>query len=98
MTTSTEPRFLGAYDFDGDPDALLAGYDRLVAQFPEGMILFQACIRRSDGVTVYDACPDEATFADFSTSDGFAQAIADAGLPAPRVTRLGHVHRAVLEP
>ena len=97
-TTSTATRFLGAYEFDGDPDELIAGYDRLAAQLPEGLILLQTVIRRDGGITIYDACPDQATFADFSASEGFAKAVADAGLPEPRVTQLGEVHRAILQP
>ena len=96
-TTSTATRFLGSYEFDGDADELLAGYDRLGTQFPEGMILLQTCIRRDGGITVFDACPDQATFAEFSTSEGFAKAVAEAGLPEPRVTQLGQVHKAILQ-
>ena len=97
-TTSTANRFLGSYEFDGDPDELIAGYDRLTAQFPEDVILLQTVIRRDGGITVYDACPDQPTFADFSTSEMFAKALAEAGLPEPRVTQLGEIHKAVLQP
>ena len=41
--------FLGAYHFDGEPPALLAGYDRLVAQFPPGAIDLNVCVARDHG-------------------------------------------------
>jgi hypothetical protein len=90
--------FLGAYRFAGDPDELLAGYDRLIALLSEhgAQLLLQACISDDTGITVFDACPSREVFAGFSTSDDFAGAIAAAGLPAPTVTHLGEVHRAQL--
>ncbi|WP_426573863.1 hypothetical protein [Aquihabitans sp. McL0605] len=81
---------LATYDFDGDPYALQAGYERLVAAFDDEVIL-NLCVSRPDGITVYDACPTLADFEAFSTSDAFAQALAAAGLPEPRTTSLGTV-------
>jgi hypothetical protein len=95
-TTSTDTGFLGSYDFDGDPDVLVGAYDRLMAQLPEDAILLNVCYRRASGITILDACPDRQTFAAFSTSDDFAQALAGVGLPSPTVTQLGQVHRAAL--
>jgi hypothetical protein len=87
--------FLGMYRFDGDPAELVAAYDRLIAGFPPGMIELQLCVRRPDGITVFDTCPSAEVFAEFSTSEGFAGALRAAGLPTPTVEPLGDVHHAI---
>ena len=86
--------FLGVYHFDGDPAALLAGYDRLLAQFPPNAFDLHACVVRSEGISVYDACPDRPTFEQFSGSPEFHATIRSVGLPSPRVEQLGEVHAA----
>jgi len=48
--------------------------------------------RKAD--TVLDACPDLATHQAFVTSPEFQGALAQAGLPAPRIEILGEVHFA----
>jgi hypothetical protein len=88
--------FLGSYHFDGDPVALAAAYDRLMQMMPPEQIDLHVCVTRDDGITIYDACPDRDTFAAFSTSADLAGAFAAAGLPSPRVERLGEVHLAKL--
>ena len=84
--------FLGVYRFDGDAEVLAEGYDRLVASIPAGMIALQVCIKTDQGISVFDTCPSQEVFAEFSTSAGFAAAVEAAGLPAPTVERLGDVH------
>jgi hypothetical protein len=88
--------FLGAYHFAGATPELLAGYDRLMAQFPPGAIDLNVCIAHDDGITVFDACPSRDVFAEFSQSAEFRAAVAAVGLPAPRVEQLGDVHAATL--
>jgi hypothetical protein len=88
--------FLGAYHFDGDPDALAAAYRRLVEGFPPGALQLHVCVATPDGLTVYDACPTREVFDAFSRGDDLAQAVAAAGLPAPRVRPLGEVHNVVV--
>ncbi len=34
--------YLGIYEIDGDPNELLAAYDRLIAMMPEGQVVFHA--------------------------------------------------------
>lgn len=85
--------FLGSYTFAGDPAELLPAYDRLAASFPDGSLLWHTCVVRPDGITVYDACPDEAVFAAFSSDPAVLAAMGAAGLPEPVVERLGPVHR-----
>lgn len=84
--------FLGKYDFDGDPDTLLAAYDRMMAVTPAEQISFHTCIRRAGGITIYDTCPSLAEFEAFSTDPQLLAGMAAAGLPAPVVTPLGECH------
>ena len=61
------------------------------------------CVLEADGISVFDACPSTEAFAEFSQSAEFRTALADAGLPQPRLEPLGEVtasacvtgHRAV---
>jgi hypothetical protein len=76
--------YLGIYEIDGDPDELLAAYDRLIGMMPEAQVVFHACAVREDGITVYDACPTKEVFEQFSTSPEFRGATEAAGLPWPR--------------
>jgi hypothetical protein len=87
--------FLGRYDYDGDPAVLLPAYDSLMAEMPPGQVFFHACVVRDGGITIYDACPDAAVFAAFSSDPDTLAAMAAAGLPAPVVTPLGDVHNAL---
>ena len=75
--------YLGIYDIDGDPDELLAAYDRVMAGMPDDQIPFHACAVRKNGITIYDACPTKEAFEKFSTSAEFRSAAEAAGLPWP---------------
>jgi len=75
--------YLGVYEIDGDPDELLAAYDRLMAGMPEGQVEFHACAVRGDGITIYDACPTKEAFERFSSGTEFRAAAEAAGLPWP---------------
>jgi hypothetical protein len=86
--------YLGAAQFDGDPGELLPCYQRLLEQFPIDSLDVHLCITRDDGLTVFDACPTEEIYEQFTGSDTFLGAIAEAGLPAPRIEGLGHVQVA----
>jgi hypothetical protein len=87
--------FLGSYDFDGDPAALLAAYDELMRGQPAAAVQLHVCVEREGGITVFDACPSQAVFEQFSRSEQFLSAAEAAGLPSPRVTPLGDVHHYV---
>jgi len=89
--------FLGAYHFAGDPTELVAAHDRMTAQFPPVVFDLHVCVARDDGIVVFDACPSREVFTDFSRSPDFLRAVADAGLPTPRVEPLGDVHSAELK-
>jgi hypothetical protein len=75
--------YLGIYEIDGDPNELLAAYDRLIAMMPESQVVFHACAIRENGITIYDACPTKDVFEQFSTSPEFRGATDAAGLPWP---------------
>ena len=76
---------LGIYRFDGDPDTLLAAYEQLTASIPPDSSTLHLCVRRPDGITIYDTCPSREVFESFSRSESFLGALAAAGLPAPVV-------------
>jgi len=88
--------FLGLYNFKGDSDVLLEGYEKLLKMMPHENLHLQVCIRNEDGITLYDACPTREIFEAFSTSDDLHQALNGAGFPAPDIQRLGEVHAAFL--
>lgn len=46
----------------------------------------------------FDGCPDRETMRRFSTDPGFVDAIARAGLPAPRIQEIGEVAGSVIRP
>lgn len=84
--------FLSAYHFDGDPAALAAAHDRLYQRFPPESLDLHVCVLVEGGITVFDACPSREVFAAFSQGAEFRQALAEAGLPQPRLEPLGEVH------
>jgi hypothetical protein len=86
--------YMGSYRFDGEPDRLLAAYDRLMDSFPPDALLVHVCVRRTDGITIFDSCPSAADFRSFSTSPEFKGALAAAGLPDPVVDQIGELHLA----
>jgi hypothetical protein len=89
--------FLSAYHFDGDDSAALAAaHDRLLIAQPPASFTLHLCAVGERGIVVLDTCPNREVFEEFHRSAGFLKAIADAGLPAPRVERLGEVHSTVL--
>ena len=81
--------FLTAYHFDGDPDALVAGHQRMTASFPPEVLDLHLCVTTATGITVYDACPSREIAAAFGRSPEFTGAVAAAGLPAPHIEPIG---------
>lgn len=79
--------YLGIYEIEGDPEQLLAAYDRVMAGMPQQPMEFHACAIREHGITIYDACPTKEDFEKFSTSAEYRAALEAAGLPEPsRIT------------
>ena len=73
--------YLSAYHFDGDPSELAAAYERMISEFPVDTLLLQVCAVGETGVTIIDACPDQATHKQFAVSSEFRGALAK-GRPA----------------
>jgi hypothetical protein len=90
------PLYLGAAHFDGDPGELLPGYHRLLERFGIDTLDVHLCIIPDDGLTVLDACPTKTVYEEFTTSEEFREAVAAAGLPAPRIEGLGDIQVAHL--
>ena len=88
--------FLGSYAFEGDPAELVPAYERMLAQVPEEDVGLHVCVVREHGLLVLDSCPTRAAFDAFTSGPAFAAAVADAGLPHPRIVHLGEVHTALL--
>jgi len=84
--------FLGVYRFEGNPDELLAGYERMMASVPADALHLQVCVRDGNGLSVYDACPTQEIFESFSNGDQFRELLKTVGLPVPTVQLLGDVH------
>lgn len=83
--------FLTAYRFDGDPATLAAAHDGLYARFPADSLDLHVCVVTDHGMLVLDACPSREVAEAFRRSPEFAAALAEAGLPTPRVESLGEI-------
>jgi hypothetical protein len=86
---------LTAYHFTGDPSALAQAHDEMTARFPLDSLPLHLCVTTADGILVLDACPTAADAMAFQQSPEFAAALADAGLPAPRVESVGEIWSTV---
>jgi hypothetical protein len=98
FTAKEHAMYLSAYHFDGDPTELTAAYQRMMSRFPVDDLLFHAFIVGESGVAVFDACPDKAAHEQFTASPAFRMAMAEAGLPEPRIEVLGDVLCAYARP
>ncbi len=86
--------YLGKYEFEGDTNDLVKAYDRLMTGIPQESIGFHICVKRDDGITIYDTCPTAEVFAATARDPLLRDAMVGAGLPEPRVTPLGEAHSA----
>ncbi|MGO4384237.1 hypothetical protein [Specibacter sp. RAF43] len=83
--------FMGVYHFAGDTSELLEGHRRMLALMPPGVLQIHLCLTTPTGISIYDTCPDRATFDRFSRGRDFAELVAQAGMPAPDAVPLGDV-------
>jgi hypothetical protein len=83
--------YLTAYHFDGDPAALTAAHDRMVAHFPPGDRDLHLCVATDAGIVVLDTCPSREVALAFQRSPEFADAVASSGLPTPRIEPVGDI-------
>jgi hypothetical protein len=81
--------------YAGDPEALLASYDALIATVPLGDFWVQLCLRDDDGIVVVDTCPSKEVFEAFVSGEQFRTALARHGLPEPTVQDFP-VHAGIL--
>ncbi len=88
--------FMGHYRFNGNPDALLIAYRRLVEMVPKSNLLFHVCVADQNGLSIYDACPTEEIFRGFSGSSDFRTLLREVGLPEVTVTPLGEIQRVYI--
>ncbi len=86
--------YLAAYHYEGDPARLLLAYDRLREHIPDDQLIAHLAVVTATGLTVIDACPDEAAYRAFVADPQIAQLFSDCGLPPARLEPLGPVHRA----
>jgi hypothetical protein len=89
--------FLSAYRFQGEPAHLLAAHTRLLKLVPLSNLTLHAAVPHAGGLDVYDSCPTRAVAESFAASEGFAQALAQAGLPQPRFEPLGDIRCLVVQ-
>jgi hypothetical protein len=88
---------LSAYQFEGDPEALMESHRRMMDLFPPSGLDLHLAVTHEGGMTIYDSCPDLATHQAFVASPEFQGAIAQVGLPKPAAIQvLGEVHFAHL--
>jgi hypothetical protein len=90
------PVILSAYNFEGDPEALIESHRKMMELFPPSGLDLHLAVTHDGGMTVYDSCPDLPTHEAFVASPEFAGAIAQVGLPKPQIVVLGEVHFAHL--
>jgi len=83
--------FLGVYRFAGEPAALLAAYERLLAGMPTREFKLHVCAHNPQGLEIYDTCPSREVFESFAASVEFRDALAGAGLGTPAVHPIGEV-------
>ena len=77
---------INLYQFKGDPQELLAGWQRAAAGFDASDYVLNLVSVGDDGITVVDVCPTEADFQGWINGDDWRAAL--SGRPGGR--RAGH--------
>ena len=83
------------YTFTGDPQQLLAGWQRMVDQIGKDSLLMNVVTTTSTGITVLDVCPTEADFQGWINGDDWRAVKAELGGQVV-VTPLGEIRSAVV--
>ncbi len=86
---------LAIFTVEGDPVELQKRYDAAMPRIVEvspGKPLSHVCTRFDGGLKIFDVWESEELFGDFAGNPRFQEAVAEAGLPAPKVDVLP-VHR-----
>jgi hypothetical protein len=87
---------INEYTFTGDPQALLAAWERATAGFGKEEYVLNVVSVREDGITVLDVCPTEEDFQGWINGDDWRRIKAELGGEVV-VTRLGEVRAAVAQ-
>ena len=87
---------LSAYHFTGDADSLMERHHKMMELFPPSGLDLHLAVTHDGGLTVFDSCPDLPTQQAFVVSPEFHGALAEVGLPTPRIEIVGEVHFAHL--
>ena len=85
---------LNEYTVMGDPEQLLAAWRDATSGFDASDFFLHVVTKRSDGITILDACPTEADFQGWINGDDWRRIKAALGGDVV-VTRLGEIDRAV---
>jgi quinol monooxygenase YgiN len=81
---------MAVFDFDGDSDALIDCYDRVLAQVvavSSGRPVVHLAVPREYGLMVCDVWDSEAALDAFVANEDFHRVMAEGGLPEPRLRR-----------
>src|SRR5436309_10356127 len=85
------------WKFVGDQEALIRGYDAMVAEIPRSNMSLHLCLRAPDGIVLVDTCPSREVFEGFSTSEEFRDLRERHGLPDPLEVADFPVHAAFVD-
>jgi hypothetical protein len=91
------PMHASIWKFTGDPEALLRGYDALIAEFGSEVPRLHLCLRAPDGIVFVDTCPTASAFAAFAADDGFRARLGRHGLGQPESVEDYPVHVAYVD-
>lgn len=86
---------LAIYTVEGDPADLQTRYDRALPRIVEvspASPQVHLCTTFESGLRIFDVWESAEQLEDFAANPGFRQALADAGLPEPKV-EVVPVHR-----
>ncbi|MDP9183295.1 MAG: hypothetical protein M3P04_11030 [Actinomycetota bacterium] len=82
------------YTFTGDPQTLLAGWNRAIDRFGKEEFFLNIAAVSATGLTVLDVCPTEADFQGWINGDAWRAVKADIGGDVV-VTPLGEIRSAI---
>lgn len=84
---------LNEYTVTGDPQYLLAVWDKVIAELGKPEFFLSLVSERADGITILDVCPTEADFQGWINGDDWRRIKAELGGDVV-VTRLGELRAA----
>jgi hypothetical protein len=82
------------YTFTGDPQALLAGWERVIARFGKEEFFLNIATLADSGITVPDVCPTEDDFQGWINGDDWRRIKDELGGDVV-VTPLGEIRSAI---